>query len=190
MQPMIIRLGLLVLIVGCGIGLYAVVDTAQALPLRQAQASALDRFGADVLNMCQNATSTRDGSLPATVKIAVVNRDTDTIYDEYDQVLPSKLKATDKSDVTVLLCLTETKRILHTDEYGNPTKYTCTRYVRDLTGYLIDVRTGAAISHRSFDGQTPPACPDETDSDITRTGDIPLASDITAWLTGSIDQSA
>lgn len=188
MRPLMIRLALLVLIVGCGIGLYVAVDTAQALPLQHAQANAIARFGVDLLDLCQNTTTTRNSSWPNTVKIGVINSDAQTVYDDYDSVLPAQLKATDRSDVTVLLCLTETKSVFDIDKYGNPAKYTCTRYRRDLTGYLIDVKTGTTINYRSFNGQMPPECPDETAIDISRTGDIPLASDVSTWLTASMGQ--
>jgi hypothetical protein len=183
---MVIRIVFLVVVVICGLGLYLAVDTAQALPLRQAQETALNRFGADLLNLCKSATKTRSSSLPANIKIGVIDSNTNSVYEIYDTALPGNLKATDKSDVTALLCLSEEKTAFDTDKYGTPPKYTCTRYTRDITAYLIDVKTGKTLNYRSFDGQEPPVCPDKTDTSLTRTGDIPLASEITTWLTRSV----
>ena len=182
MQPTIIRLVLLVVIVACGAGLYEVVDSAQTLPLRQAQDSALQRFGPDLLNLCQTAVKNRTASLPDNVKVAVIDSDKKTVYDVYQDSLPASVQASDKSDVAVLLCLSESKNVYATDKYGQSETYTCTRYSRDLTGYLIDVKTGKTFNFSSFDGVVPPECPDSTSSDISRTGDIPLASDIADWV--------
>jgi hypothetical protein len=185
MQPMVIRLVLLLLMVASGVGMFVAVDTAETRPLKQAQETALNRFGADLLSLCQSATKTRNGSVPNNARISVINSDTKTVYEIYNEALPDNMRATDKSDVTVLLCLSENKSVFAKDEYGQPTKYTCTRYARDLTGYLIDIKTGKTLNYRSFEGQLPPECPEKTDVNLTRTGDIPPSSDITDWLTSS-----
>lgn len=182
MRLMGLRLMLLLLILAGGVGAYYVVG----IPLQQAQEAAVNRFGSDVFNQCQNATKVRSGSLPSNIKIGVINSDKKTVYDTYDQALPDELRATDKSDLTVLLCLTERKTVFATDQYGKPAQYTCTRYARDLTGYLVDIKTGKTIDFLTFDGQEPPECPDETDSNISRIGDTPLPSQINAWLTRSM----
>ena len=183
MQPMVIRLILIVLIVACGAGFYFAVDTIQAAPLKAAQAAALTRFGPDVLKKCQGVTSAKGGKLPADAKIAVINSVDNDVYDIYDTALPGNIRATDKSDVNVLLCLTEKKSVFHTDFYGASKKYSCIQYARDMVGYLVDVKTGQTLDTRQFDGQEPPDCPDKTDANLTRTGDIPEVSDITNWIT-------
>src|SRR5262249_29340346 len=129
-------------------------------------------------------------SWPNKLKVGVINNDKKTVYDVYEQALPDELRATDKSDVTVLLCLMENKNVFAKDEYGEPTQYTCTRYTRDLIGYLVDVKTGKTLDYFNFVGQEPPECPDKTDSDISRTGDIPPASDIVVWLTRNIKSTS
>jgi hypothetical protein len=180
---MLIRIVILVLVVICSVGLYAAVDTLQAMPVRQAQEAALSRFGADLLKLCQGATKTRGGTLPTEARIAAINRTNSTVFDDYDAALPTNLKATDKSDVNVLLCLSEEKSVFNIDEYGKPVKYRCTQYTRDITAYLVDVKTGKTLDYQTFDGQEPPECPDTTDSNLTRTGSLPLPSDLNSWLT-------
>ncbi|GEM_PF-5067865 len=183
MSPMVTRIVILVLVVMCSFGLYAAVDTLQAMPVKQAQEAALSRFGAELLKLCQGATKTRDGTLPSAVRIAAINRSNSTVFDDYDAALPTNLKATDKSDVNVLLCLSEEKNVFNVDEYGKPVKYRCTQYTRDITAYLVDVQTGKTLDYRTFDGQEPPECPDKTDTNLTRTGNLPPASDLNSWLT-------
>lgn len=189
MQPMATRLVILALIIICGVGLYFIVDTIETGPLRQAQQTAQDRVGTDLINLCHGATATR-GTMPSRSKMIAINSDNDTVYDIYDSALPVSLKATDKSDVEVLLCLQEDKAVYDTSEYGDPTKYTCTEYERDLTGYLVDVKTGKTLNYKKFRGQRPPECPDSTDTDVTRTGDVPLAKEIISWLTGNSGREA
>lgn len=186
MQPMVTRIVILVLVVVCSFGLYAAVDTIQAMPVKQAQEAALSRFGADLLKLCQSVTKTRGGTLPTETKIAAINGNNSTVFDDYNTALPANLKANDKSDVNVLLCLTEEKTVFNVDEYGKPVKYTCTQFSRDITAYLVDVKTGKTLDYRAFDGQEPPECPDKTDSNLTRTGNLPLASDLNSWLSRSV----
>jgi hypothetical protein len=183
MQPMLTRIVILVLVVMCSFGLYAAADTIQALPVKQAQEAALSRFGADLLKLCQGVTKTRDGTLPTEARIAAINRSNGTVFDDYDTALPANLRATDKSDVNVLLCLGEEKSVFNVDEYGKPVKYRCTQYTRDITAYLVDVKSGKTLDYRTFDGQEPPECPDKTDTNLTRTGNLPLPSDLNSWLT-------
>ena len=183
MQPMVTRLVILVLILVCGVGLYLGVDTMQAAPLKQAQQVAQSRFGADLLKLCQGATQTRGGKLPADVKIGAINSIDNTVYDTYDAAMPASVKATDNTDVNVLLCLKEEINEFDTTYYGASHKYKCTQYERDLIASLVDVKTGKTLDSRKFDGQTPPDCPDKAGTNLTRTGGIPLASDITTWIT-------
>ncbi|MEP7288703.1 MAG: hypothetical protein ABI947_23370 [Chloroflexota bacterium] len=182
MQSMGIRLVLIVLILVCGGGMYLAVDTLEAAPLKQAQTVAESRFGTDLIALCQGATQAR-GVLPANSKIGIINSVENTVFDIYDSAMPTTMKATDKSDVNVLLCLKEDKTVFDTSKYGKPAKYTCTQYERDLLGYLVDAKTGKTLDYKKFDGQTPPDCPDTADQDWTKTGDLPDASDIITWLT-------
>ena len=48
------------------------------------------------------------------------------------------MRATDKSDVNVLLCLKEEKNEYDTSYYGATKKYKCTQYERDLIACGIE----------------------------------------------------
>src|SRR5690349_16493867 len=119
MQPMITRLVILILVVACGAGMFVVVDTLATADLKQAQQAAQERFGADLIKLCQGATETR-GVLPANSKISAIDALQNTVYDVYDAAIPANMKAKDKSDVTVLLCLKEDKTVYDKAEYGDP----------------------------------------------------------------------
>ncbi len=186
MRLIVIRLALLVMMLACGASMYGAVE----LPFIQAQQNAQNRFGANLLDLCKTATKTRKGALPAEARIAVIDSDKRIVYGAYEDALPDDLRATDKSDVNVVFCLSENKTVFDTDEYGTPTKYTCTRYERDLVGYVIDIQTGKTLNYHTFDGQTPPECPDKTDSDISRTGDTPDPLDVITWLTRTAQDRA
>jgi hypothetical protein len=113
----------------------------------------------------------------------VIDSAANAILEPYLNALPAALQGRDKSDVTVMLCLRENKIVFDTDQYGSPPKYTCTRYERDLLAYLVDVKTGKTLSYKRFEGTEPPDCPEKTDKNVTRTGDLPPAADVSRWIT-------
>lgn len=181
-RAIVTRLIILALILVCVFGLYVVVTTAQDMPLQQAQAAALNRYGEDLIRLCKNPAQAASAALPSTLKLGVVDSTTGAIFEPYLNGLPAAMQAKDKSDINVMLCLREDIIVFDTDQYGSPPKYTCTRYERDILAYLVDAKTGKTLGYRRFEGAEPPDCPDKTDTNVTRTGDLPPAVDVNQWL--------
>jgi len=177
------------LIAGCTViagGLALGVTYYQGANERAGQQAANTRLGA-AATLCQGKDQAAKPSGNAAVagKVGIINGQDGTLFDQYDQALPATLRPQQPSEVASVLCLFEVRNVFGTDKYGkgSSTDYTCTRSERDLDGWLVDAKTGKVLAFGTFVGQTPPECPNETDHSLTVTGDLPLPSDITDWLT-------
>jgi hypothetical protein len=86
--------------------------------------------------------------------------------------------------VTGILCVSTDNSVYDTDTYGSgsTTKYTCTRYQSTTNVYLFDAKSGGLVAKNSFDGGTPPECPDRTDKSISKYGDAANPKRIADWL--------
>jgi len=177
------------LFAGCTViagGLAYGVTYYQGSQQRAGQQAANTRLGT-AATLCQGKDQAAKPSVNTTAsgKIGIIKGEDGTLFDQYDQALPANLRPQQPSEVTAVLCLFEVHNVFGTDKYGNgsSTDYTCTRYVRDLHGWLVDAKTGKVLAFGTFVGQTPPECPNETDTSLTETGDLPIPVDITDWLT-------
>src|SRR5262249_13833366 len=122
-----LRLVFLAVIVVIVIAVYFVSSTILDKPLKDAQGVAMARFGEPILNLCQKPTKARS-TPPSDAKLSIINSVENTIIDEYNSALPAELQAKDKTDISVVACAHENQTVFDTDDYGNPPKYTCTRY--------------------------------------------------------------
>jgi hypothetical protein len=192
MRGLIERLILLLLIVAVDFGAYIVVSTAQLGPLRAAQADTQARFG-DKLSGCGSlkAVTASAGRIPAGAKLVVVDSKHTVVYQDYQAALPTEAQAKDQNDATVIACLTEKLTYVATEQYGSPTdstRYSCVRNRRDFSTALVDFATGQTLSSGTIQGPKPPECPDKTDSNLTRNGDLPAPDMVSRWLTGKINK--
>ncbi len=187
MRGLILRLGIIAAVSVIVGALYVGVTFVQGAGVRQAHDAALSRYGEAALQRCQitGKASTNADSPPAGLKLAILNGKDGTIFEPYNSALSAKRQAKDASDLAAVLCMTENRSVFDTDTYGGTTsskRYSCVRYARDLDAYLIDVKTGKVLRYTQFAGAEPPTCPDSTDSNLTRVGELPPASDVLDWV--------
>ncbi len=174
-----------VLIVGGYFGITFALDA----PIRQGQDAALNRYGAAAVKLC-NLSSDQNKIGKATIekgaKLGVIKAEDGTFYERYANVLPAARQAMNASETAVILCLQESQTDLEPDTYGSKTsstRYSCYRKERDLSAYLIDVKTGTQFASQDFPGAEPgtDACPEKTDKDLTVYGELPSTVKVINW---------
>jgi hypothetical protein len=154
----------------------------QGVPIQAAQAAAKTLLGTDAL-ICNNAAPVKRKTAPLfNGKIVVLNRRTNGIDSTFHDALPTTLRASQASEVGLILCVEPVKTYFDTDYYGASNKYSCTRYTQDLKVYALDPVAKTVTASDTIEGGTPPECPDKTDTDLTKYGDFPTVADILKWL--------
>lgn len=185
MRGLILRLGIIAAVSVVVAALYLGVTFVQGAEVRQAHDAALQRYGDAALQRCQITGKAGAGSPPAGLKLAIFDAKNGTAFEPYNSALSATRQAKDASDLAAVLCMTENRAVFGTDTYSgtkSSTRYSCVRYERDLDAYLIDVKTGKVLRHMQFTGAEPPTCPDSTDSNLTRVGELPPTSDVLDWV--------
>ncbi len=159
------------------------VIALSAASLKGAQDTAVSKYGADAIALCQNTIdTTMSGQLPDTAKIVFIDSGLSTIDSEYQSKLAANSAASDKTNLTHVACTKQTDFLYDTNSYGTSNKYTCDRYRKDLAIALYDVKTSKQVAYWTVEGATPPECPSKTDQDLTLNGNPPIATDIFSAL--------
>jgi hypothetical protein len=178
-----IRLIILAVVGVFGLGAAGV----SAILFKQAQDRTLSQYGEKAIALCNNLSPdlrAKGKVTDAGGKLAIINASTKITEDSIIEALPADLRAQNKDDVTGVLCISNDSSVYDTDTYGsgNTTKYTCTRYQTTTNVYLFSSKTGALVAMSSFEGATPPECPNTTNKSLSKYGDPANPKRIADWL--------
>jgi hypothetical protein len=175
-----------IIIAVVAIGCLGLVCVALVL-FKQAQDKTLAQFGEKAVVLCDhlNPDLTGKGNVEdVRDKLAIINTSTMITSDELFDALPAERRAQNKEELTGVVCISTGSTVYDTDTYGsgNVEKYTCTRYRSTTTAYVFDAKSGQLIANRTFEGDTPPSCPERTNKNISQYGNSPDSQLILDWL--------
>lgn len=154
----------------------------QGQPVEAARQAAQKLLGANA-GACDGIKAVARKVAPLfTGKVVILNQQTKALDTALQDALPAALRAVDGAEVGLILCIMPVTNEYNTDYYGATKKYKCVQYTRDFRISAVDPVTQKVIASDLIDGGAPTDCPDKTDSDLTRYGDPPTASDIVTWL--------
>jgi len=184
MSGLLQRIVVLVVCTVVAAGLAFGVIYVQGIPIRRAQEAA-GRVLGDKASLC-SAVVRKDIKTRTRVnfdgKIGIVDAFDGSLYEKYQDALPAERQPAKPDEVRGILCLFDKQSVFGTSKYGNPAKYFCTRFSKDLEGYLLDAETGKLITAHLFYGTDQSDCPETTDSSVTRYGDLPPPDEVAAWF--------
>jgi hypothetical protein len=172
-----------VVVVGC-----FVLGCVVLVLFKQAQDNTLAKFGEKAVALCDNL----DPNLRAkgdikdvNDKLAIINANTLVTLDALFDALPATRRAQNKDELTGVFCISPGSTVYDTDTYGSGDveKYTCTRYRSITTAYVFDAKLGELVAKHSFDGDTPPSCPERTNKNLSINGNAPDPQLVIDWLT-------
>lgn len=178
------RIVILVICGGLGVGGGLGASYVLGAPMRGGQEAAKRVMGEKV-GLCADATKlqkVRVSKITLTGKIAVMRVRDNTLYQPFQDVLKADRQAKEPSEVAGVLCLVDYESVFDTEYYGASKKYSCIRFSEDFDAYLVDAATGKTVAYRRLDGMEPDTCPDKTDSNLTRYGELPDPADVAAWI--------
>jgi hypothetical protein len=142
----------------CFLGIVGVSD----LLTKRNQQAALDKYGTAVINLCQNlnpnSVAYADLRSSANAKVLFVDAKNKTISGKYTGLLPADRAASDKTDITGVVCLVEGEDVRDSAAYGSGSLH-CTAYQKTLDVYLFDVKSEMLVAHQHFIGSQPNHCP-------------------------------
>lgn len=165
-------------------GLAVGISYVQGVSIREGQQKTAELIG-DNVKLCETANLKKTNRQLASLDgpIGIIDAKKMRLYDDYQVGLPAARQVKALSDLAGVICLREMKTEVDVANYGKTsTRYTCTRYGRDLEAWLFDVKTKKLLAYRIFEGTQPPECPERTDSNLTKTGNLPPIADIADWL--------
>jgi hypothetical protein len=167
-------------------GLAVGITYVQGIPIRAGQQKTVELIG-DNVKLCETANLKKSNRQIASLDgtIGIIDAKKMRFYDDYQAGLPDARQVKTPSELAGIICLREMKTEVEVAKYGSITstkRYTCTRYGRDLEAWLFDVKAKKLLAYRVFEGTQPPECPDKTDSNLTKTGNLPPVADIADWL--------